>query len=74
MAVTPSNIAFDIRDPLPLKGFPSGKYRIRMSPDSFVAVFVKTLNGISEFRVKEEDGFWVPFCEVARNLRGEIEE
>ena len=69
MAVAINSIVFGLFDkPLPLKGFPDGRCRIRMRPDDLVAVYVKTTGGIREFRVKEEDGFWVPFGEVARNI------
>ena len=66
--ITPSNLQYGIVDPLPLRGFPSGKARTRMRRRSLVCVFVKTEDSVRWFYVKEVDGFWEPFCETGRNI------
>lgn len=60
---------FGISEPKPLKGFPPGKVRIKMRKSDFTLIRVKTPDGIREFLVKEEDGFWMPAFETGRNNR-----
>jgi hypothetical protein len=67
-------IAFGTASPLPLKGFPSGKYRIRLRPNEWAKVYVKTENGIREFIVEIKEGHWTPGSEMARNIRGQNAE
>ena len=64
-------IAFGTDEPLPLKGFPRGKYRVRLRPNEFAKVYVKTEDGICEFTAKITDGHWTPGPEMARNIRGQ---
>lgn len=52
----------------PLLGFPPGKVRLRIRSRDCVKARVKTADGVREFVVKEEDGFWVPAYETARNM------
>lgn len=61
--------SFGSTKPLPLKGFPPGKCRIKIRPNAFTEVFIRTQDGIRQFIVKSEDGFWVPGLEIARNHR-----
>jgi len=63
-------IAFGTDAPLPLKGFPRGKYRVRLRPNEFAKVYIKTENGIREFIAEITDGHWTPGPEMARNIRG----
>lgn len=60
--------------PLPLQGFPPGKYRIRLRANEWAKVFVKTPDGIKEFAVEEKDGKWTPGPEMARNSRVQCAE
>lgn len=48
---------------LPLRGFPEGRIRLRISPEDFTVVIVKTPDRTRAFYVKEEDGHWVPYME-----------
>lgn len=66
------NFVWGVCDPLPLRGFPLGKTRIRMRNDEFVSVFVKTGSSIRAFIVKEEGGFWTPGPEISANHRPQI--
>lgn len=59
--------AFGLNEPLPPKGFPEGRIRWRIRQDDFTLARVKTVDGIREFHVKEQDGFWVPSYERGRN-------
>ncbi|MEM6884049.1 MAG: hypothetical protein AAF571_03390 [Verrucomicrobiota bacterium] len=61
------NIAYGFRDPLPLKGFPPGRTRLRIRHNDITRVYVKTDTGIRCFQVKVEDGCWVPLVEIQRN-------
>ena len=57
-------------EPLQLKGFPEGKTRIRIRPNSFTTVFVRPPEGgIREFAIEEKDGYWCPAFEVGRNIQ-----
>lgn len=69
IALNTSNIVFDVREPLPLKGFPEGRAKICLRNDSFARVFIKTASGIRAFFIKEEAGCWVPDFELAANRR-----
>jgi len=70
MMIIGNPVAFGTDTPLPLKGFPRGKYRVRLRPAEFARVYVKTDDGIREFAAEIEDGHWVPGPELARNIRG----
>lgn len=74
MATVGTSLVYSIIEPLPAKGFPQGRIRWRIRHDEFVLARVKTADGIREFYVKEEDGYWVPFVEKARNAdaKGQI--
>lgn len=56
-----------VLSPLPLKGFPEGKTRIRIRPHTWVSVFVVNKGAAHHFTVVEQDGFWTPGPELARN-------
>jgi hypothetical protein len=58
-----------VKTPLPLKGFPQGKVRLRIRNNDFVHAYVKTKEGIRHFIVAEKDGFWVPEYEQGANHR-----
>ena len=55
--------------PLGLKGFPPGRYKVKLRCDEFARVYVRDHDGIRVFAVKEEDGYFVPGIEMERNLR-----
>jgi len=61
--------AYGTLEPKPTRGFPPGKLRLRMRTREFVRARVKTPDGIEEFAVKEQDGFWVPAHVTGSNLR-----
>ena len=59
---------FGVLDPLPLRGFPPGRARIRQRNDSFVVVFIRPPEGgIRWFSVAEHDGAWWPLYETGAN-------
>jgi hypothetical protein len=58
---------FGVTEPLPLKGFPEGSIRLRIRDNQFALARVRTDDGIREFYVKEEKGFWVRSHERGRN-------
>ncbi len=62
MSVTFGNAAlFGVpKEPLPAKGFPDGKLRIRYRPEDFAVATVKNAFGTAQYYIKEEDGFVVP--------------
>jgi len=56
--------------PLPLRGFPEGKTRIRIRPNSATMVYVRPPEGgIRSFFVEEYDGFWNASFEDGRNVQ-----
>jgi hypothetical protein len=59
---------FGSAEPLPLKGFPEGSIRLRIRNNQFALARVRTDDGIREFYIKEEEGFWVRSIEKGRNL------
>ena len=59
-----------MQKPLPPKGFPDGRLRWRMRNTKPMLARVMTEDGIREFYVKEENGYWVPLCEKGSNLTG----
>jgi len=61
-------IAYGSKPPLPMRGFPAGRVRIRARNDDFVLVRVRTTDGIHEYYVREVDGFWEPAFEKGFNL------
>lgn len=65
-------LVYGVRPILPLKGFPCGKYRLRMRPEDCAVLYVKTADGIRCYTIKEEDGHWVPDMECGVNQRGVI--
>jgi hypothetical protein len=64
-------IAYGLKPPLPMRGFPAGRVRIRARNDEFVLVRVRTTEGIREYYVREVDGFWEPAFEKGFNLSNE---
>lgn len=63
------SIAFGTQEPKPTRGFPDGKLRLRIRSCKPVIARVKTAESIREFAVKEQDGFWIPAFETARNMQ-----
>jgi hypothetical protein len=61
-------IVFGITDPLPLRGFPPGRARIRRRADAFALVFIRPPEGgIRRFAVEDRDGAWRPAFETGAN-------
>lgn len=61
-------IVVGIRDPLPLRGFPAGHTRIKLSRGSG-RVFVRPPGGgLREFAIEERNGAWWPAFEVSRRV------
>ena len=60
---------FGIREPLPLRGFPAGKVRIRQRNTEFPTAVVKTDTGARRFIIGEHEGHWVPMGEMGANAR-----
>jgi len=58
----------NVTEQLPLKDFPEGRTRIRIRPAELVTVVVRTPEGIHMFTVREDEGFWTPGPELARNI------
>jgi len=58
---------YGVRPELPVRGFPSGRIRIRQRNTGFPSAFVKTANGIRHFIIAELDGHWVPYAEQGAN-------
>jgi len=69
MAVTHGRkIEFGVKDPLPLRGSPDGRSRIRIRNDAFTTVFIRPPDGgIRRFHVEERDGAWWPSFETGAN-------
>jgi hypothetical protein len=70
MAITYGRkIEFGVKDPLPLRGFPPGRARIRQRNDAFAVVFIRPPEGgIRQFAVEQRDGAWYPAFETGANL------
>lgn len=62
-------MVFGIQEIKPLRGFPEGRARVRMSVCDSTMVYIKTASGIREFYVREKEGFWIPDGERRRNER-----
>jgi hypothetical protein len=60
---------FGVCEPMPAEGFPEGRIRWRIRNNDFVKAYVKTSDGIREFRVIQTDGYWMPIYEQGRNRR-----
>lgn len=56
-------------EPKPLSGFPPGAVKIKMRPDDFVRVYIRTADGIQCFSCKEADDSWTPGCLIGANKR-----
>lgn len=62
-----AKIVFGSKPPLPMRGFPEGKIRVRARNTDFLRVRVRTECGIREYYVKEVDGYWEPAIETGFN-------
>ena len=49
--------------------FPQGRARVRMRPNAFINVYIKTDEGIRGFTVKAEGDYWRPCHELGINKR-----
>lgn len=61
------SIPVGLEEPLPLRGFPAGRVRIRQRVGSFARVFVCTAEGVRVWVPRKVDGHWVPYAEQGRN-------
>ena len=66
------NVVFGVKAPLPLKGFPQGRIRLRIRNTGFAQAFVKSESGIRHFYISEKEGFWTPIYEQGSNHREEV--
>lgn len=64
-----SDMVWGVKPPLPLKGFPSGRVKLRLRNTDFAQGFVKTADGIRRFYIAEVGGFWTPKFEQGANHR-----
>jgi hypothetical protein len=62
-------VVFGVSAPKPLNNFPHGKTRIRLRSNEFAKVYVRNPEGIREFVIQEKEGCWIPFSELARNIK-----
>lgn len=61
-------LEYGVKDPLPLRGFPPGRVRIRQRNTAFTVIFIRPPEGgIRRFVVEERDGAWWPAIETGRN-------
>lgn len=61
MKVAGMSFIFGVRKPLPLRGFPRGRARIKQRVGSFVKVFVRPPEGgVRCFYVTERNNSWWP--------------
>jgi hypothetical protein len=72
MAITHGRlIEFGVKDPLPLRGFPPGRARIRQRNAAATVVFIRPPEGgIRRFVVEPRDGAWWPAFETGANRNG----
>ena len=62
-----AEILFGVITPLPLKGFPKGRTRIRMRNNDIVKIWVRTEDGIEMWAPTEHDGYWKPKFKIGVN-------
>lgn len=62
------SLVFGLRLPLPMRGFPEGKIRLRARITDFLKARVRTECGIREYYVREVDGYWEPAVETGFNV------
>jgi hypothetical protein len=61
-------IEVGVKEPLPLRGFPPGRARIRQRCGKAVFVFIRPLEGgVRCFAVESRDGAWWPAFETGAN-------
>lgn len=65
----PPKYVFGVCQPLPLRGFPQGRIRLRLRKDSFAKAFVKSPTGIRRFLIGQRGAFWVPMYEQGAKVR-----
>ena len=65
------NIVFGIMHIKPLHGFPNGRIRLRLRPNDFASVWVRTPDGIREFYIEDIGEKWIPAFEKGRNHTAE---
>lgn len=64
-----STLVFGVHPAKPLKDFPAGRVRLVVRNDAFARAYVKTADGIREFRVAEHEGYWIAVYEQGANTR-----
>jgi len=64
-------LVWGVREPRPIKGAPSGRYRLRMRKRDVVRLFVRTPLSIRVFALLDNGDHWVPAYELeqGRNER-----
>jgi hypothetical protein len=64
------NIEVGVKVPLPLRGFPPGRARIRQRSGKAVLVFIRPPDGgVRQFFVESCAGAWWPAIETGANLK-----
>ena len=66
--IAKSNFVWGIQPLRILKGFPEGRIRLRLRNKAVAKAFVRTADGIRVFTIKSDGDWWVPGCELGRNL------
>lgn len=60
---------FGVQELKPLRGFPTGKVRIKMRNTEYAKFYVKTPEGIRQFVAKDYGDYWECSHEQGRNER-----
>jgi len=67
-----TSVVWGVTEPLPLKGFPKGRVKLRLRSDDFARAFVKTEQGTRSFFVAKQDGYWIPKYELGINYKEDV--
>ena len=71
MIIRGIELVLSFKDPLPLRGFPKGRVRIRQRKNQPIVIYIKTDTGIQSFLIKEKrilfKRYWVPAIREGSN-------